>query len=59
MTKKDKINCFECVHFFITWDDKFPRGCRIMDFKSREMPSVAVFKASGMPCQRFRAKKQK
>ena len=59
MTKKDKINCFHCVHFFVTWDEKFPRGCRAMDFKSRKMPSIAVFEASGMPCVRFRAKKGK
>ncbi|HBH62372.1 MAG TPA: uracil-DNA glycosylase [Nitrospiraceae bacterium] len=57
--KKDKINCIDCIHYFITWDDKFPRGCRIMDFKSREMPSVAVHRASGIPCLRFRDKKQK
>jgi hypothetical protein len=55
--KKEKINCFNCIHFFVTWDDKFPRGCRAMDFKSRKMPSVAVHDASGMPCVRFKAKK--
>jgi hypothetical protein len=57
--KKEKINCFNCIHFFITWDDKFPRGCRAMDFKTRKMPSVAVYDASGMPCVRFKAKQQK
>ena len=58
MVNKDKTNCFHCVHFFVTWDEKFPRGCRAMDFKSRKMPSIAVFEASGMPCVRFRAKKK-
>ncbi len=56
--KKEKINCFNCTHFFITWDDTFPRGCKAMDFKSRKMPSVAVFDASGMTCKRFKAKKK-
>jgi hypothetical protein len=56
--KKGKINCFSCKHFFTTWDDRFPRGCKAMDFKSRKMPSVVVYEASDMPCVRFKAKKQ-
>jgi hypothetical protein len=50
---KKQINCFRCRHFYVTWEMKFPRGCRAMGFKSREMPSQAVLEASGMPCMRF------
>ncbi len=57
--KKGPVNCFNCMHFIITWDDRFPRGCKAMDFKSRHMPSVAVYEASGMACIKFRPKKQK
>lgn len=57
--KKEKINCFHCIHFFITWDDRFPRGCRAMDFKSSKMPSTVVYEASGMQCAKFQPKKQK
>jgi hypothetical protein len=56
---KNKINCFNCVHFFVTWDSNFPRGCKAMDFKSRKMPSTIVYEASGMSCMRFKAKKNK
>jgi len=51
-----RINCYRCRHFFITWDEIFPRGCRMFNFKTIEMPSVTVFKASGMPCLEFSEK---
>jgi len=54
--KRDKIDCFKCRHFFVTWDKKFPRGCRALGFKSKEMPSRAVFQASGMQCLKFEEK---
>jgi len=56
--KKGKTNCFDCIHFFITWDEKFPRGCKAMDFKTKKIPSLVVYEASGMPCTRFKQKKQ-
>jgi hypothetical protein len=56
--KKEKTICFDCKYFFITWDDRFPRGCRAMDFKSKKMPSKLVYEASGMPCTKFKLKKQ-
>ncbi|MDH4027329.1 MAG: uracil-DNA glycosylase [Nitrospirota bacterium] len=56
--EKNKINCFDCAHFFITWNEKFPRGCRAMNFKSKGMPSATVFSSSGMECQRFTPKKR-
>lgn len=51
------VNCFECRYFYITWDDKFPRGCRAMKFKSREMPSKVVYASSGVECLKFKKKK--
>lgn len=54
----EEINCYRCVHFYITWDETFPRGCRAMDFKSMEMPSVVVRRNSGMECQMFREKRK-
>jgi len=57
--KEKKINCFNCIYFYITWDEKFPRGCKAMGFKSREMPSAVVSKSSGSECLKFRKKKQK
>jgi len=55
--KPEKIDCFKCRHFFVTWDRKFPRGCRALGFKSKEMPSKTVFQASGMQCLKFERKK--
>lgn len=57
--EEEYINCYNCAYFFVTWDEKFPKGCRIMGFKSREMPSYLVYKASGSRCLKFRKKKQK
>jgi hypothetical protein len=52
-------NCNECEHYYITWEKGFPYGCRSMGFKSRELPSVAVRKNSGIDCLQFKVKKQK
>jgi len=47
------IDCFKCKHFYVTWDRQFTRGCRVMGFKSNEMPSRLVIQSSGMECMRF------
>ncbi len=47
------INCFFCEHFFITYEARFPYGCRAMGFKSARMPSVDVFSNSEMDCTLF------
>jgi len=54
--KPEKVGCFQCKHFLITWDKKFPRGCRALGFKSREMPHWMVHQASGMNCLKFEKK---
>jgi hypothetical protein len=51
--KRPKVDCFQCRFFFVTWDKKFPRGCRALGFKSQEMPSAMVYRASGMNCLKF------
>lgn len=50
---KDRINCFRCGHFYVTWDPVHPRGCRALGFKGREMPSQVVREASGVACLQF------
>ncbi len=52
-TEKSKIDCFSCRHFYVTWDERHPKGCRAMGFKSRELPSIVVYKSSGMDCLKF------
>lgn len=51
--KERKINCLKCEYFYVTWDARFPRGCKAYDFKTRHMPSFVVFQSSGMPCMRY------
>ncbi len=48
-----RIDCFKCKLFYITWDNRFPYGCKAMNFKSRVMPSIEVYKASGTRCLKF------
>lgn len=54
---QDRVNCFQCSHFFITWDKNFPHGCKVYGFKTRQLPSTAVQQASGAGCAAFQPKK--
>jgi hypothetical protein len=52
------INCHQCGHFFITYDPKYPYGCRVIGFKSRDLPSVVVCRDSGSACRLYSPKKK-
>jgi len=52
----EKIDCFKCVYFSITWEPKTPRACKLFGFKSAQMPSEVVSRSSGSPCEGFAAK---
>ena len=54
----NKADCFQCVHFAITWEPKFPRCCKLFGFKTAKMPSAAVLESSGEPCAGFQSKKK-
>ncbi|KAB2952312.1 uracil-DNA glycosylase [Heliorestis acidaminivorans] len=58
ISEKQRINCLRCEHFYITWEPKFPRGCKLLNFKTRSMPSLVVFQSCGHPCDGFREKKK-
>jgi hypothetical protein len=50
-------NCHQCKHFYITWNQKIPNGCKKFGIQCRELPS-AIVKAAGMgDCQGFTPKK--
>lgn len=55
----ERINCYECIHHFITHQPNHPYGCKAYGFKSKKMPSVAVFESSGKPCQAYEKKDSK
>jgi hypothetical protein len=55
---KKKINCMKCEHYYVTWDKKFPNGCKAYGFKTKHTPSADVLSSSGMDCQLYEAKKK-
>jgi hypothetical protein len=56
VTGNRKTNCFTCKHFYLTWDKQYPRGRKVMGFKSKEMPSQVVFRSSGLGCAIYEKK---
>ncbi|MEI8346825.1 MAG: uracil-DNA glycosylase [Pseudomonadota bacterium] len=52
-------NCSDCRHFFITWEQDTPRGCRAYKFKSKQLPSIVVREQIGEECLAFDSKKKK
>ncbi|MDR2724632.1 MAG: uracil-DNA glycosylase [Candidatus Adiutrix sp.] len=50
------VNCRRCRYYYITWEASTPHGCRLMGFKSRNLPSTVVRRSSGQDCQAFRLK---
>lgn len=56
MSETQRIDCMKCIHFYVTWDPKFPKGCRAFGFKTQTMPSITVLSSSGSPCMNFQPK---
>ncbi|MCA1320356.1 hypothetical protein LC085_10590 [Bacillus tianshenii] len=54
--EQKRIDCLKCRHYYVTWDAKFPKGCRAFGFKTNQLPSLAVFRSSGSPCMKFEKK---
>lgn len=57
-TQRTEINCLSCRHFFITYDPRFPYGCRAVGFKSRLMPAQEMYNNSGLVCLLFAGKEK-
>ena len=56
--KQNRIDCYQCIHYYVTWDREFPKGCRAMGFKSKKIPSCLVQESSGMQCLKFEEKEK-
>lgn len=54
--KSNKINCYQCKYFYVTWDPQFPKGCKAYQFKGRLLPSMEVKKSSGHDCLQYQPK---
>jgi hypothetical protein len=53
-------NCQKCKHFYITWDERAPRGCKLYGIKTMSYPGLIV-KAYGTAadCMGFEEKPKK
>ncbi|WP_378127978.1 uracil-DNA glycosylase [Cohnella boryungensis] len=56
MPAAQRIDCMKCKHFYVTWDPRFPKGCKAFGFKSHTLPSLTVRSSSGQPCMMFEPK---
>ena len=55
-----KPECMKCRHFYITYDMKTPRGCRVYGIQSQQLPSLVVKSANkGKECIGFEKKASK
>lgn len=56
---KKEQDCFRCSHFYVTWDTRFPYGCRDMGFKSKSLPGMVTRQIAGQKCLSFQEKAEK
>lgn len=56
MSKKKAPKCHDCKHFYVSWDKKFPMGCKELGFKGKQLPSMEVLAATGSHCVWFSPK---
>ncbi|MFP5384527.1 MAG: hypothetical protein ACLGHN_00515 [Bacteriovoracia bacterium] len=54
----EKPKCSLCRHFYITWDQKTPNGCRRFGIQCKDLPSSIVAQAGLGECNGFEAKKR-
>ena len=51
--------CTDCKHYFITFDQRTPKGCRAYGIQSAKLPSIVVKQANGgEECLGFEPKKK-
>ena len=55
-----KIDCYKCEHYYVTWDENFPHGCRALGFKSTQLPGTVVRRTTPtIECLSFKEKIKK
>jgi hypothetical protein len=50
-------DCLKCAYFRVSWDPAFPRLCTVFGIKTKHLPSIEVFQATGHHCPSFLLKK--
>ncbi|MTI81569.1 MAG: uracil-DNA glycosylase [Firmicutes bacterium] len=57
MSKNERIYCQKCRYFYVTWNKKYPRGCKAYGFKTGGIPSAVVLRTTGNKCVCYQEKK--
>jgi hypothetical protein len=55
---QNQSDCNACRHLFMTYEARYPYGCRKLSFKSLRLPHYEVLEASGEPCASFEHKQR-
>jgi len=53
-----KADCSKCKYYAVTWQPKFPHACKLLDFKSKKIPSIVAFDSTGAECVGFEPKEK-
>ena len=53
LNRRNNIDCKACKHLYITYNHKYPYGCRAFRFISKKFPYLEVHSSSGMKCALF------
>ncbi len=56
---EDSISCLRCVHYYVTWNKKYPRGCRKYGFETDLMPSDTILIYTCKSCAYYKNKFKK
>ncbi|MBT3982800.1 MAG: uracil-DNA glycosylase [Bacteriovoracaceae bacterium] len=57
--EKKRVNCLKCKHYYVTYENAFPRGCKQYGIKTSQMPSVVVQTTTPQGCIAFEEKASK
>jgi hypothetical protein len=58
MGEVKRVNCLKCIYYSVTWDRKYPKGCKFFGFKTDKLPSVTVYESTGQACGAFEQKEK-
>ena len=50
--------CRSCRHYFVTYEARWPHGCRAFDMKSKRLPCLEVAANSGERCHGWEVRRQ-
>ncbi|MDC1174423.1 hypothetical protein OAT67_03460 [Bacteriovoracaceae bacterium] len=49
----ERPNCLKCKHYYSTYDERSPRGCRFYGFVSASFPTQVVKRETGSECMAY------